>query len=479
MRTLFIIASASGALAACGGSKSAAGGDAGGVATQPSAISFHKEVEPILQRACQKCHHTGGIAPFSLLTYDDAKGVASSIVAQTKARTMPPWGAETTSECTPPVGFKDDQRLTDQEIATLEAWHQGGDIEGDPKDAPPPIALPTIELANATKLVPAHGFDPSVEPSTKDTLRCFVLDPGLTATRYLNGSYFVPKNKTLVHHAIAFAIEAGAKTPPERAGQAADTPYDCFGGPNAGERVSIVAAWAPGGMPIEFPPNVGAEVKAGTRIVLQVHYHPHANATKDADQTELQLRFMDAPPEWIATTQLIGNFDKPPALTSTGATIGLLPGPNDPSGDAGAAQFLIPRDATGHVETMTVTLPAILPELRVAGLAAHMHLVGRDQKVTVLRGGDPNQETCLLQVPRWNFDWQRAYTYDAPITELPIVKGLDEIRIRCTYDNVMTNRQLGAALLEAGYNSTVDVKLGESTTEEMCLAGFVFLRKAN
>lgn len=81
------------------------------------AVTFHKDALPILQKVCQDCHVPGGIAPFSLVTYDDAKAVAGSIVQQTAARIMPPWGAQQTSECTPPHPWKDDLRLSAQEIA--------------------------------------------------------------------------------------------------------------------------------------------------------------------------------------------------------------------------------------------------------------------------------------------------------------------------------------------------------------------------
>src|SRR5512140_1117309 len=105
----------------------------------PGAVTFHKDVEPILQKSCQMCHQPGGIAPFSMLTYADAKPYAASMVVKTQDKTMPPWGAQSTSECAPRFTWKHDVRLSDQEIATIKAWHDGGDWEGNPSDAPPPI----------------------------------------------------------------------------------------------------------------------------------------------------------------------------------------------------------------------------------------------------------------------------------------------------------------------------------------------------
>jgi len=431
--------------------------------------TFHKDVEPILQRSCQKCHQEGGIAPFSLMTYADAKAVAGSMVTQTKARIMPPWGAHDTDECTPPHPWKDDQRLSHQDLMTIEQWHLEGDREGNPASAPPPVDLKPIGLVNPTILKPAAPFDlATAGKANGDTLKCFVLDPGLTQSRYVNGTFFVPKNKTIVHHALAFAAPKGAQTPPEKAGQPSDTPYDCFGGPQV-DGVGLLAAWAPGAVPAEYPANVGTELAAGTRIIMQVHYHPHARATPEPDQTELHLRFMDTAPEWIALTQLLGNF-RGPRQTAL-ANVDLLVQPGEAK-----AEFVVPPNAVGHTETMTVKFNPILPELKVAGVAAHMHLAGRDQKITVKKAD--GSEMCLLQEPAWDFDWQRGYQYDVPIEQLPTVKGGDEIQIRCKYDNAISNPKLAIALKDEGKSVPEDIKLGESTLEEMCLSGFVFLRKA-
>ncbi|HSO38603.1 MAG TPA: cytochrome c, partial [Labilithrix sp.] len=142
MRLLLVLGiSTAVAIAACSSSDAASPGGSPTdspsttppVVAPPGAVTFHKDVEPVLQKVCQSCHVAGGIAPFSLVTYEDAKSVAGSIVAQTASKTMPPWGAQDTSECKPPRPWKDDLRLSEAEIGILKAWHDGGDYEGDPK----------------------------------------------------------------------------------------------------------------------------------------------------------------------------------------------------------------------------------------------------------------------------------------------------------------------------------------------------------
>ena len=466
MRSFLVVALVSGAAlvaAACSSNNPAtpaasSGTDANGVPSGP--ITFHKHVEPVLQKVCQNCHVAGGIAPFALVTYDDAKGVAGSIVGQTGSHTMPPWGAQDTSECKPPMPWKNDLRLTEQEIATLAAWHSGGDLEGDPKDAPPPrAAKPTGDLAGAVSLAPATPF---ALASASDAFKCFVLDPKITATTYLTGTNFVPTNKTIVHHALAFAISATAKTPGDV--------YDCFGGPGV-DGADLIAAWAPGGVPSELPPDVGVALAAGTRFVMQVHYHPHANGTKDPDATAFQYRVTETPPTYQAVTRLIGNFTS--AVGTDG--MGLEPGPDDPGG---TPTFMIPAGVEGHIETMRFAMPSfgpLAPIIHILGVGAHMHLAGRDERITITKNGT---ESCLLQEPAWNFNWQRGYQYDAPIESLPSISTGDVLRMRCTYDNTMTNPALASARHESGTTQPTNISLGETTTDEMCLGAFTFVYKA-
>src|SRR5262249_42238414 len=111
-RSLPALAGLAAMLAGCSGDSMP-----GGSGSVTSGITFHKDVEPLLPQHCQGCHSPGHIAPFALTTYQEARGASGLMVLQTKARTMPPWGAFSTADCTPRFGWKDDVRLTDDEIA--------------------------------------------------------------------------------------------------------------------------------------------------------------------------------------------------------------------------------------------------------------------------------------------------------------------------------------------------------------------------
>lgn len=448
-----------------GGSGGAGGSSGSGPYAGPT---FHKDVEPILQKSCQSCHSPGSIAPFGLISYDEAKVVSGLIAQQTQSRVMPPWGAFETAECKPTHGWRQDLRLSDDEIATLTAWDEAGAPEGDPADAPAPIDLKPIELAGATQEV--QPTKPYVASGEKDQFRCFVMDPGFTKDVYLNGWNFIAGNPKVVHHALLFVDSKGETDNLVDA----DGGYDCFGG--SGISGDLVAAWAPGGVPFELPSNIGTRIPKSSKFVMQVHYHP-AGATAAPDTTRIQMRFTESP-QYNMAFVLIGNF----ANAQPGGN-GLLPGPNDAAGP----QFLIPANMADHTESMRFTLPKTInggpmPELFVYGAGTHMHYVGRDMIVEIEHHNAASEDQgteCLVETPSWDFSWQRGYVYDAEIADLPRFLPDDVLKLRCTYDNTMNNPFVQRALKDQGLTAPIDVKLGESTLDEMCLAALPLLYKAN
>src|SRR5215469_13925095 len=95
--------------------------------------SYNKDIAPILYQNCAGCHRPGEVAPFSLLTYQDAAKRAKQIATVTHSRFMPPWKAE------PGYGsFQNERRLTDAQIATIAEWAANGAPEGDPAEKPTP-----------------------------------------------------------------------------------------------------------------------------------------------------------------------------------------------------------------------------------------------------------------------------------------------------------------------------------------------------
>src|SRR3954464_8978671 len=130
-----------------------------------SAVTFNKDVLPILQKNCQTCHRPGQIAPMSFLTYQSTRPWAKAMKAAVAARKMPPWFAD------PNVGhFLNDRSLKPNEIETIAKWADGGAPEGEAKDAPAPVKWPEgwqiqpdVIVQGPTTAVPAHPKNNVVE----------------------------------------------------------------------------------------------------------------------------------------------------------------------------------------------------------------------------------------------------------------------------------------------------------------------------
>lgn len=413
-------------------------------------VTWHEHVAPIIVAKCSGCHQTGGIAPFALDTFAAAAPFAQASLDAIEQGSMPPFLAATTAECQPRHGFKDDPRLNDPERQLLRDWIADGTQEGDPAKAAPIEMPPSLELLDADIRAPITS-QVTID-GAGDKFYCFSVDPGITTDTWVDAIQINPGNPKIVHHVLAYLDETGESA--DKAGP--EGYYPCFGGAGISEP-RLIAAWAPGALPIETPPQVASLVKAGSRIVLNVHYHPTGSPEVD-DATSIDLRVRDTIPEYVAFLALIGNADGGP----------LQPGPND---DNGYPEFKIPAGAVDHTEEMIFKLNG-LPDLRVFSAGTHMHYVGTDMVVGIQRdnptGDDPASE-CLVQTPNWDFSWQRGYMYDAPLDEVPVVRDGDKITMRCTYNNSMSNPFVAAALAEQGLDQPVDVYLGEETLDEMCL----------
>jgi len=435
---------------------SSSGGSETGEGGEAAAITWHQDIAPIVGQKCGGCHVSGGIAPFSLETYAAAAPFAALLVDAVERQVMPPFLADTTEECEPRFGFKDDPRLTDAELALLRGWVEDGAPEGDPKTAVPLPPPPNRELEGAD--IHLKIPTPVLIKGDKDQYVCFSIDPGIDVDTWIDGQQVTPGNDKVVHHVLVYVD-------PDRASEqlmGADGSYPCFGGPGL-NNTSLLGAWAPGAPAFVTPPDVAMRIEAGSRIVVSVHYHPSGVDELD-DSTTVHLRRFAGFPTYIGLVAMIGN--------SSTESMGLLPGPNDPDG---IPIFQIPAGAVGHTEEMLIEVTPDLPEIRLFGATPHMHYVGTDMLLGIRREDPPPgvpAEECLLQTPRWDFQWQQLYSYAAGLDELPRAHAGDKVYLRCTYNNSLTNPFVVKALAEQGLTQPQVVKLGESTLDEMCLGVF-------
>lgn len=430
-----------------------------GLPNDGEAVTWHQHIAPLISQKCSGCHVEGGIAPFSLETYEQAAQWAPLMASAIDDGTMPPWGAEETDECTPPAPFKDDLRLSAVEKQLFHLWIDGGSLEGDASNAaslPQPPAL-GLQDPQRSLTIPSAA---TVE-GTSDDFVCFTLDPEVTENVWLTGAQVTAGNPEIVHHALVFLDRQGqGASLADENGQ-----YKCFGSPKL-EETALLAAWAPGAVPARLPDRTGIPLKPGDKLVIQVHYHPTGKGPEVDDSTRIDLAWTPSEPEYVGAIFLIGNFEQENPAFAGGDGYGLTTGPD----------FKIPAGATDHREINRYRLDdrgdplARLLPIHVWMVGTHMHYVGTDMQIT---SSAPTGETqCLVQTPHWDFNWQRGYFYTGEVEDLPVLRLGDSLTMRCTYNNSMTNPFVREALDAQGFSEPRDVSLGEETLDEMCLGVF-------
>jgi hypothetical protein len=113
---------------------------------------------------------------------------------------------------------------------------------------------------------------------------------------------------------------------------------------------------------------------------------------------------------------------------------------------------------------------------RYAAIAGHEHYVGSAVEITIQRAHPTAEQPaneCLLSIPQWDFNWQRIYSYDATLDQVPVANPGDVVQIKCTYNNTFSNPFEVQSLLDQGLSMPITVKLGETTLDEMCLGAFL------
>jgi Flp pilus assembly protein TadD/mono/diheme cytochrome c family protein len=369
------------------------------VAAAPNApsqpVTFTKDLAPILFHSCAPCHHPGEAAPFSLLTYSDAKTHAHQIAAVTQSRAMPPWLPEPGE-----FPFADDLRLTREQIATIRAWVDQATPAGDPTDLP---AKP--EFTEGWQLgkpdVIARAQKPyALPPAGTDSYWNFVFRTPVDRTRWLKAIEIRPGDKRLVHHANVLVDRSETARTQEK------QPGAGFGGMEltiesaAFDPDSHFLFWKPGSAPYVEPDGMSLRLDKDIDLVLNTHLQPSGK------------------PETIQPTLGLYFTDKPATLHPI-----LLQLENDRALDipAGAKDFVVTDDFALPVD---VDLLAIYP---------HAHYLGSD--LQALAKFPDGTTKSLIHIARWDLNWQAVFRYAQPVT-LPLGTV---ISMRFTYDNSADN----------------------------------------
>jgi hypothetical protein len=363
-------------------------------------VTFSKHVAPILNQRCVECHRAGEAAPMALTSYKEARPWAKAIKAAVLTRKMPPWLAD------PNHGkFANDRRLSAQEIETITAWVDSGAPEGNPKDLPPPPKFETGWNIGKPDAVFDIGTDFEVPSDGTVAYKYFTVDPGFKEDVWVEAAEARADKRDVVHHIIVFLNDPQE---PRRAGE---------GG-------NLLVGWAPGDPPMRLEPGTAKLIHAGTKFRFQMHYTPNGKGT--TDRSYVGLRFAKQPPQFRELTGRALNFS-----------------------------FKIPPNADNHeVRSQHV----FKEDVRLVSLMPHMHLRGKDFEYTLVY--PDGRREILLQVPKYDFNWQLSYRLAEPID---VPKGS---RMECVahFDNSPNNR--------FNPDPSKEVKWGDQTWEEMMIGWF-------
>ncbi|MCW5942765.1 MAG: redoxin family protein [Fimbriimonadaceae bacterium] len=380
-------------------------------------VTYAEHAAPILDRSCVACHRPGEVAPFSLFGYENARKWAPMIAQVAENRRMPPWKAvHGYGE------FLGENRLSELEIETLRRWNEAGAPRGATKKAPAPPKFDSEWTLGEPDAIVSATKPFALEADGADVYRNFVVKTDFKETRWIRGIDVRPGNKRVVHHVIAFLDQGERAARLAAAESDGQEGYTTTGGGVGFVPSGSLGGWAPGLRPNLTPEDVAFELKPGTTIVLQVHYHK--SGKPETDLTKVGLYFADKAPKHPMTLAWMAN-----------------------------PLFRIPAGASAHKVALSYPIRS---DVALHTVMPHMHLLGRSMKAWAEFPDGSSRP--LVWIDDWDFNWQLMYVLKEPMF-LP--KGT-RVRIEGVYDNSTANKN-------NPHRPPKDVTWGEETTDEMFL----------
>ena len=407
-RLLFVFV---GTLAAVAAPHAAGPAPAGAVPT------FTKDVAPIIFNNCTTCHRTGEVAPMTFLSYEDVRPWAKIIREKTRTREMPPWGADPAHT----LKMRNDRSLTPQQIDTIAAWVDGGAPKGSETDLPP---LPKFAEGWTYGREPDYVLEMPVDftiPAEGELgVQMFYSKVPFTEDKFAEVLEIRPGNRAVVHHAGVFVVdipegatidEHGRLIAPS--GKAATDRGEGLAGradvtalPGANKLLS----WVPGRGVDAHRADIGKRIPAGKYINWQIHYNPIGKP--EHDRTRLGIWFNKVP---VTHELLIRQAGDPLATTKGGLSLYRAEGKEvEYVADEGSTRR---RSKTPNIpayaENWTLTgVTPVTEDITLYAMSPHMHLRGKSLRwVVVFPDG---REQTILDVPKFDFNWQIEYELEEP-----------------------------------------------------------------
>ena len=389
-------------------------------------VTFNRDIFPILQKRCQSCHRPGQIGPMPLMTYAQVRPWAKAVRDAVKLKKMPPWFVDASFAETSHGGFTNNPSLTPDEKIAIDAWVEGGALEGSKKETPK-VARRT-EGWNTSPDIVIGMPKPFAIPAKKAVDYQYVILPShFTYDRWVTQVEVKPSNFKLVHHAVLFVRPAGSPWLRDA------KPGEMYA-PPASDREAvrksretqedILTVYTPGSAAAVFPTGMAKRIPAGADLVLQIHYT--ALDVDASDQTEIGLVVTQDKPKMQIVTLQMGRDD-----------------------------LVIPAGESSYRASVSGILPG---DALLVNLFPHMHLRGSAFEYAIV--APEGRVDTLLRVKPFDFQWQLTYWFKTPI---PLKKGT---RLRWTgwFDNSKNNPR--------NPDPSVEVHWGEQSWEEMMIGFF-------
>jgi tetratricopeptide (TPR) repeat protein/mono/diheme cytochrome c family protein len=359
---------------------------------EPPAITFARDVAPILISHCAECHRHGGSAPFPLLTYEDVRPRARQIVSAIARRTMPPWLPD------PGFGaFAGERRLTDAQIAVFTNWVAAGAPAGHLREAPSRPESTDDWLLGKPDLVVSLPQAYRLGPAGTEQLRNFVVPIPTSRRRFVKAWEFKTTNPAVVHHATMVLDPTHAARQLDERDPAPG--YEGIIPLSARNPDGYFLGWTPGQRARAVDDQMAWRLDPDTDLIAMLHLRP--SGQWEEVNVSLGLYFADAPPTLAPVMVRLNRQD-----------------------------IDIPAGQSQYTISDSYTLPV---PVAVIGVQPHAHnLVRRVKGYATLPDGTTR---WLLRISNWNFHWQDAYRLATPL-KLPAGTRLT---MEYTYDNSENN----------------------------------------
>jgi mono/diheme cytochrome c family protein len=378
--------------------------------------TFSKDVAPIVFNNCATCHRAGEVAPMTLTSYEDVRPWAKVIKNKVVAREMPPWGADPAHS----LKMRNDRSLTQAQIDTIVAWVDGGAPKGSDADLPPlPKFAEGWTFGHEPDAILEMPVDFTIPAEGELGVQMFYSKVPWSEDRFAETLEIRPGNRSVVHHAGVFVVDLpeGAtivngrlvmpdgKASTDRgagaAGRADDTAL-----PGANKLLS----WVPGRGVDSHRADIGKRIPAGKYINWQIHYNPIGKAT--TDRTRLGIWFNKSK---VTHELLIRQAGDALATTKGGLSLYRAEGKEvEYTADEGSTRR---RSKTPNIppyaEDWSLTgITPVTEDITLYAMSPHMHLRGKSLRwVVVFPDG---REQTILDVPKFDFNWQIEYELEEP-----------------------------------------------------------------